>query len=97
MKVSNRKNFLIIGICLLVVVSVFPFLLFNNNADKPLITENRDELKSITIQIRDKNGNTEKTVIISDSVYMNSIYDHLSSTNTVIHKGTPPMEGYTLS
>lgn len=92
MKVGNMKKYLVIGICLLIFITVFSLFLFNN-ADNRLITENREELKSITIQICDEKGNVEKSIIISDQVHMYSIYDHLNSTNTHINKDAPQIEG----
>lgn len=89
MKVRNVKKILII--VLLVVITIFSFFSFMK-FNKRLITENRDELKSITIQKCDKNGNVEKSVIISDQIYMYSIYDSLSSTKTVTHKSTPKIQ-----
>lgn len=99
MKVSNKKIFICTGICLLAAILIFSifYLMINNtnhnNADNRLITENKEELKSITIQLCDEKGDAEKTIIISDPEYMNSIYDYLSSTNTVINKSDSQIEG----
>lgn len=95
MKVSKKKKFLIMGICLLAVIAFFSLFLVihkNRNADHCIVTGDREELKSVTIQLCDQEGNAEKDIIITDSVYMDSIYDLLHSTDTVVKKKKPQTE-----
>lgn len=95
MKVSKKKKYLIMGICLLAVIAVFLLFLLihkNRNVDHRIVTGDREELKSITIQLCDQEENAEKDIIITDAVYMDSIYDLLHSTDTVVKKKKPQTE-----
>lgn len=94
MNVSYKKSIFIIGVCLLVVISIFlSIYLIKINSDNRLVTGEREELKSITIQIYNENESAEKAIIISDIEHMYSIYDHLSSTSTIIKMDNPQTKG----
>ncbi len=89
MKLSKKKKYLIMGISLLAVVVLIPLFLLTlkeRSVEHRIVTGDREELKSITLQLCDQEGNAEKDIIITDTVYMDSIYDHLYSADTVVKK-----------
>ena len=95
MKLSKKKKYLIMGISLLAVVVLIPLFLLTlkeRSVDHRMVTGDREELKSVTIRLCDQEGNAEKDIIITDSVHMDSVYDLLHSTDTVVKKKKPQTE-----
>ena len=82
MKVIKDKKYIFIWTILFVVILIALLYFTMNTFSNQLTTESKEELKSITLQLCDEKGDITRSIVISDSEYMNQIHDYLTSVKT---------------